>query len=40
MCKILVEKGADVSHIDTTHKNSLEYAKKAKFQEVVDFLTN
>lgn len=31
MCKLLVEKGADVSHTDVTNKSPAEYAKKAKF---------
>jgi hypothetical protein len=38
MCKLLVEKGADVSHTDVTNKSPAEYAKKAKFVEVCEYL--
>jgi hypothetical protein len=32
MCKALIEKGADVNHIDSSNKTAIEYAKKSKFQ--------
>jgi ankyrin repeat protein len=31
MCKILIEKGADINHLDATNKTAIEYAKKAKY---------
>jgi len=31
MCKILIEKGADPTHCDSSNKTAAEYAKKAKF---------
>ena len=31
MAKLLIEKGAEISHIDNSHKTAVEYAKKAKF---------
>lgn len=39
MCKALIEKGCDVNHLDSNNKTAVEYAKKFKFQEVVDYLT-
>lgn len=30
MCKLLVERGANVEHLDFTSKTAAEYAKKAK----------
>ena len=39
MTKLLLEKGADLSIVDSTNKNVIEYAKKAKFIELSDFLT-
>lgn len=30
MCKALIEKGADVNHLDSSNKSAIEYAKKAK----------
>jgi ankyrin repeat protein len=40
MCKILIEKGADICHIDSNGKNAIELAKKSKFHEVADYLNN
>lgn len=39
MCKALIEKGCDVNHLDSSNKTAVEYAKKSKFQDVVDYLT-
>jgi ankyrin repeat protein len=40
MCKILLEKGSDITHLDNNGKNVVEYAKKAKFIETAEFLAN
>lgn len=37
-CKVLIEKGADVSHTDSNGKTAVEFARKAKYTEVADFL--
>ena len=39
MCKLIVEKGADITHQDKSGKGPVEYAKKAKFNEVADYLS-
>lgn len=31
MCKLLIEKGANVTHLDTHNKTAIEYARRAKF---------
>ena len=38
MCKLLVEKGANVEHVDNTNKTAAEYAKRAKFLDTAEFL--
>lgn len=38
MAMKLIEKGADVTMTDATNKTAVEYAKKAKFNEVADYL--
>lgn len=40
MCKALVEKGCDINHVDSYNKTAIEYARKSKFQEVVDYLSS
>jgi hypothetical protein len=40
MCKHLVEKGIDIAHIDSTNKTAADHAKKLKFIEVADYLSN
>jgi ankyrin repeat protein len=40
LCRILIEKGADIGHIDSTGKSAIEFAKKAKFNEVADLLAS
>jgi hypothetical protein len=34
MCKILIEKGTNVMHQDTTHKTAATYAKKSDRNDV------
>ncbi len=38
MAMKLIEKGADVTMTDSSNKTAVEYAKKAKFNEVADYL--
>lgn len=40
MCKMLIERGCDVSHQDSTHKTAAFYAKKYGKNEVFDYLMN
>lgn len=40
LCKILIEKGADISHTDSNGKTAVEYAKKAKYADVAELLIN
>ena len=40
MCKLLVEKGADVTVVNNQGKNVVEIAKKNKHQELIDFLSS
>lgn len=40
MAALLVEKGADVTHTDSSNKTAADYAKKAKFNDVADYLGN
>lgn len=40
MCKILVEAGCDVLHIDTTNKNAMHYAKRYNNNDVHEYLFN
>lgn len=37
-CRALLEKGADVAHTDNNGKTAVEFARKAKYTEVADFL--
>ena len=39
MCKLLIEKGADLTLLDMANKTVVEYAKKAKYHELADFLS-
>lgn len=39
MCRILVESGCDLSHLDSSHKMASHYAKKYGKNEVFDYLT-
>lgn len=34
MCRLLIEKGAELTHLDMSNKTVLEYAKKAKYTEL------
>ena len=38
MCKALIERGCNANHLDSHKKTPVEYAKKARFQEVADYL--
>jgi hypothetical protein len=40
LCKLLIEKGADVTHLDSLGKTAVEYARKAKFVDVAEYLNN
>jgi ankyrin repeat protein len=40
LCKMLIEKGADVNHLDNSGKTAVEYARKAKFMDVAEYLNN
>lgn len=40
MAALLVEKGADVTVTDSSNKTVVDYAKKAKFSDVADYLAN
>ena len=40
MCRLLLEKGSNVEHVDNTNKTAVEYAKRAKFLDTADFLSN
>ena len=40
MTKLLLEKGADLTYVDSTNKTVVEYAKKAKFLELAEYLSN
>jgi ankyrin repeat protein len=40
MAALLIEKGADVTVTDSSNKTVVDYAKKAKFFDVADFLGN
>ena len=39
VCKLLVEKGVDVDHMDNRKQIALHFAKKFKRDDVVDYLT-
>ena len=38
MCKLLVENGANVDHVDNRKQTALHFARKCKRDEVADFL--
>lgn len=38
MCKLLLEKGADITHHDSSRKTAVEYAKRAKYIDVAEYL--
>ena len=38
MTKLLIEKGADIAHLDSTNKTVLDFAKKAKVPQITDYL--
>ena len=40
MCRLIVEKGADILHLDKSGKSPAEYAKRAKFTETYEYLNN
>ena len=40
MCKQLISMGCDVNHHDSKNKTALDYARKLKFHDVVEFLSN
>lgn len=40
MCKILVEAGCDIAHIDTANKMASHYAKKYTKNDTFDYLTS
>ena len=39
MCKALVQRGCNPNHLDSHKKTPVEYAKKARFQQVADYLS-
>ena len=39
MCRLLVEKGVDTHHVDSSHKTALDYARKLKNSEIVELLS-
>lgn len=40
MATLLIEKGADITITDSSNKTAVDYAKKAKFTDVAEFLSN
>ena len=38
MASLLLERGADITLLDSYNKTAVEYARKAKFMELADFL--
>lgn len=38
MATLLLERGADITLLDSYNKSAVEYARKAKFVELADFL--
>ena len=40
MCKLLIERGANVLHQDTSHKTAASYAKKFEKNDVYEYLNN
>lgn len=40
MCKILIEAGCDIIHMDSNNKTAAHYAKKYNNNEVCEYLSN
>jgi ankyrin repeat protein len=40
MCKALIERGCDVTHHDSHNKTAVEYARRARYHEVTEYLAN
>lgn len=40
MCKLLIDKGTDITLLDLSNKTVVEYAKKAKFTELAEYLSS
>jgi hypothetical protein len=40
MCRLLIEKGADITHIDSSKKTAVDWARKNKFPETAEYLLN
>ena len=40
MCKILIEAGCDIIHMDSNNKTAAHYAKKVNHNEVCEYLSN
>lgn len=38
MCKALIERGCDPTVHDTHNKTAVEYARRARYHEVTDYL--
>jgi ankyrin repeat protein len=38
MCKLLVERGAEVAHADKNNKTAADLARKYKYHETADYL--
>lgn len=38
-CKVLIERGCDPTHQDQQKKTALEFAKKARFPAVIEYLS-
>lgn len=39
LCRLLIEKGADIAHVDSSGKTAVEFARKAKYNEVAELLS-
>lgn len=39
MCKALIEKGCDPTHHDSHNKTAVEYARRARYHEVTEYLS-
>lgn len=39
LCRLLIEKGAEISHVDSSGKTAVEFARKAKYNEVAELLS-
>ena len=38
MCRLLIEKGADINHVDRNNKSPADLARKNKYPEVAEYL--